>query len=399
MTATFDRLDRLAPGFAELTVTGAFGGVVARPGLGLRDRELVTIAALCALGRDRQLGVHLDYALALGARREELTEVLVQMAVYAWWPAAVSGLDVLSGVLAGRRDGCYDLGDAVVTVISDGHADMPLATFAAGLDDEVSAAVELVYGPGERLFPVALNSLVIERDGMLIVVDPGAGLSDAPSSHGLVPPSEGHFLRSFAAAGFDANDVGLVLLSHGHHDHAGCLAASVAPFANARVAISETEFVHWRDHGDFGEAAVPDVVAAGCREIGREFTSAVADRVIWTHDGQLVAPGVRAIDAPGHTPGRTAFAVEGSHQTMLLGGDFAGHEEISLRYPNSHHAADYNPAQAIASRRRLLRHATETGALVHGFHFTRPGIGRIKAYGEGWRFRPVASDPSYGQPR
>jgi 4-carboxymuconolactone decarboxylase len=170
----FAGLEDLVPGFADLTIAVALGGVVGRPGLDLARREVATIAALCSLGRETQLAVHLDYALTLGVTRHELAEVLMQMAVYAGWPSAVSGLHVLREVLEDRVDARYDLGDVTVTVISDGHVDMPLATFAAGLGAEEAVAIEREHGPLGATVPVPLNCVVIEREGLLVVVDPGS---------------------------------------------------------------------------------------------------------------------------------------------------------------------------------------------------------------------------------
>jgi glyoxylase-like metal-dependent hydrolase (beta-lactamase superfamily II) len=161
-------------------------------------------------------------------------------------------------------------------------------------------------------------------------------------------------------------------------------------FPRAQVAISEVEYVHWRDHGDFGEARVPDEVARGIREVGKAFTTAISDRIVWLADGETIAPGLRAISAPGHTPGHTALHVHGTRHDLLLGGDFAGHEVLSLAYPSSHHAADYDGVQAVATRQRLLRDAE--GGLVHGFHFGTPGIGRVEAAGRGWRYQPLEAD-------
>lgn len=81
------------PDFARYVVEYPFGDVYARPGLGLREREIATVAALCALGNAApQLRVHLHAALHVGCTPAEIVEVVMQMSVYAGFPAALNGL-------------------------------------------------------------------------------------------------------------------------------------------------------------------------------------------------------------------------------------------------------------------------------------------------------------------
>ena len=96
-------LDGIAPDFSRLLVEFAFGDICARPGLDLKTREIATVAALTALGTaPAQLRVHIQAALNLGWTREELVEAIMQMAVYAGFPAALNGLAAAKEVFALR---------------------------------------------------------------------------------------------------------------------------------------------------------------------------------------------------------------------------------------------------------------------------------------------------------
>lgn len=88
-----DSLADIAPDFARYIIEFPFGDIYSRPGLDLRSREIATIAALTALGNAApQLKVHIQAGLNVGLSRDEITEVIMQMAVYAGFPAALNGL-------------------------------------------------------------------------------------------------------------------------------------------------------------------------------------------------------------------------------------------------------------------------------------------------------------------
>ena len=90
---------KLAPDFYRYVAETAYGIIWARPGLALRDRSLVTVAQLAALGKTDELKAHLAGALNLGISKEELVEVLMQTAVYAGVPAANDALKAAVSVL------------------------------------------------------------------------------------------------------------------------------------------------------------------------------------------------------------------------------------------------------------------------------------------------------------
>ncbi len=96
-----ESLRDIAPDFARYLVEFPFGDIYNRPGLDVRAREIASVAALTVLGNARpQLEVHLRAALNVGCSREELVEVIMQMAVYAGFPAALNGLFTAKQVFA-----------------------------------------------------------------------------------------------------------------------------------------------------------------------------------------------------------------------------------------------------------------------------------------------------------
>jgi 4-carboxymuconolactone decarboxylase len=88
-----ERLKDIAPDLARYIIEFPFGDVYNRPGLDLKSREIVTVAALTALGNAvSQLKVHIQGALNVGVSRQEIIEIIIQMAVYAGFPAALNAM-------------------------------------------------------------------------------------------------------------------------------------------------------------------------------------------------------------------------------------------------------------------------------------------------------------------
>lgn len=96
-----ESLDGIAPDFARYLIEFPFGDIYSRPGLDLKSREIAVVAALTALGHAApQLKVHIQAALNVGVTRTEVVETIMQMAVYAGFPAALNGLAVAKEVFA-----------------------------------------------------------------------------------------------------------------------------------------------------------------------------------------------------------------------------------------------------------------------------------------------------------
>jgi 4-carboxymuconolactone decarboxylase len=98
-----ESLKDIAPDLGKYTIEFPFGDIYSRPGLDLKSREIATVAALTALGNAApQLKVHIHGALNVGCTKEEIIEVIIQMAVYAGFPAALNGMTAAKEVFKER---------------------------------------------------------------------------------------------------------------------------------------------------------------------------------------------------------------------------------------------------------------------------------------------------------
>lgn len=100
-----ETLGDIAPDLARYTIEFPFGDIYLRPGLDLKSREIAAVAALTALGNAApQLKFHIKAALNVGCTREEIIEVIIQMCIYAGFPAALNGMSVAKEVFKERTN-------------------------------------------------------------------------------------------------------------------------------------------------------------------------------------------------------------------------------------------------------------------------------------------------------
>jgi 4-carboxymuconolactone decarboxylase len=98
-----ESLKDIAPDLGRYIIEFAFGDIYSRPGLDLKSREIANVAALTALGNaEHELKVHIHAALNVGCTREEVVEVIMQIAVYAGFPAALNGISAAKAVFTER---------------------------------------------------------------------------------------------------------------------------------------------------------------------------------------------------------------------------------------------------------------------------------------------------------
>jgi 4-carboxymuconolactone decarboxylase len=99
-----ESLKDISPDFARYIIEFPFGDIYSRTGLDLKSREIATVAALVTMGNAlSQLKVHINGALNVGCSQTEVIEVIIQMAVYAGFPAALNGLSAAKEVFDERE--------------------------------------------------------------------------------------------------------------------------------------------------------------------------------------------------------------------------------------------------------------------------------------------------------
>jgi glyoxylase-like metal-dependent hydrolase (beta-lactamase superfamily II) len=285
----------------------------------------------------------------------------------------------------------YKVGDAQVTVISDGVNTFPLAdSFVPNVKkEEVAAALEKAYMPKDKI-SIQFGPLVINSGGKLIVLDTGNGPGAFASSKGAV----GQFATNMAAAGFDPKAVDMVVISHFHGDHInGLLSAdNVLAFPNAEVLVPATEWKYFMDDGEMSKQTTERMkgVFANARRV---FDAGLKKKATPYEWGKDVAPGLLAVETVGHTPGHTSYVLSSGSGKVFIQSDVTNIPYLFAANPGWHAFFDQDADMAEKSRRKVYDMLVADKLMVQGFHYPFPGLGNVEKDGAGYRVVPAPWNP------
>lgn len=177
-------------------------------------------------------------------------------------------------------------------------------------------------------------------------------------------------------AGYSADQVDLVVITHMHGDHIGGLMEGEAEtFSNAVYATGRVEFDAWAAKGN---------------ERFETKMRPVAEKTTMMEDGASVFSGHTAMAAFGHTPGHMAHMIESESKQLLIAADFANHYVWSVAYPDWHVKFDMDKDAAAATRRRLLDMMATDRVPFVGYHMPFPGTGFVETTDGAYRYAPTS---------
>lgn len=300
---------------------------------------------------------------------------------HAWRTLAAfaTGLAMASGVLAQpvpqvqfQAPGFYrfQLGAFEITALSDGTVPQQLDQLMHAPANQIQELVHERFG--QLPMETSMNAYLVHTGEQLLLIDTGAG-------HSFGPEVGNHLLRNLAAAGYAADQVDAILLTHIHGDHSGGLtdAQDRALFPKATVYVAQQELDYWFSDTakaqaqpqhlamfDAGRAALAPYLAAG--------------RVRGFANGASLFKGVQAIASPGHTPGHTFFQLLSRGQIMEVWGDVVHAAEVQFSQPHITIDYDTDPAAAAKARLTAFAQAAQHGYWVAAPHIAFPGIGHVR---------------------
>ncbi|MEM6637546.1 MAG: MBL fold metallo-hydrolase [Pseudomonadota bacterium] len=178
------------------------------------------------------------------------------------------------------------------------------------------------------------------------------------------------------AAGYSADQVDTVVITHMHGDHiSGLIDESGPAFPGAKLITGALEDNHWSGTESEG-------YANKIRPLRDQFT--------FIDDGGSVASGVTAMGAFGHTPGHMTYMIESGGEQVLLCADLANHYVWSLGYPDWEVRFDMDKAAAAATRRRVLGMLAAERIPFIGYHMPFPALGYVAPRDDGFTYVPAS---------
>jgi glyoxylase-like metal-dependent hydrolase (beta-lactamase superfamily II) len=270
----------------------------------------------------------------------------------------------------------YQIGGAEVTALYDGiweKAHDPAFVANASVEDVKAAMVKA--GLPADFVSIPFTVVVVKNAGKTILCDSGTG--------GQVQPTAGKMMANMKAAGIDPAKIDTILISHCHPDHIFGLMekdTNKPVFPDAEIVMSDVEYKFWTD------PAVIDRLPEARKGLARRIQAVFPT---WKNIRQVqgepeVAPGIRFVNAPGHTPGHRAFHLASGTSELMISNDTAYVPALVVANPGWHGAYDQDAATAEASRRKLLDRVIADKIKICGYHFPFPGAGSIAKDGSGY---------------
>jgi glyoxylase-like metal-dependent hydrolase (beta-lactamase superfamily II) len=277
----------------------------------------------------------------------------------------------------------YQIGGAEVTALYDGiweKAHDPAFIANASVEDVKAAMVKA--GLPADFVSIPFTVVVVKNGGKTILCDSGTG--------GQVQPTAGKMMANMKAADIDPAKIDTILISHCHPDHIFGLMekdTNKPVFPNAEIIISDVEYKFWTDPAVIDR--LPEARKGLARRIQAVFPS-------WKNIRQVqgepeVAPGIRFVNAPGHTPGHRAFHLASGTGELMISNDTAYVPALVVANPGWHGQYDQDAATAETSRRKLLDRVIADKVMICGYHFPFPGAGRIAKDGSGYALTVMKS--------
>ena len=274
----------------------------------------------------------------------------------------------------------FTLGEARITVLSDGFFTTPADGLGVNTDDaQRRAFLEKHFLSSEENYSHT-NHLYVELGEARVLVDVGSG-------HRFLDTA-GRLMTTMEAAGIDPDAITHVVITHAHPDHIWGIRDDFDEpiLPNAEFIIGGAEHAYWMQ-----DDLVNQVPAEMQQFVLGAVNSLTAEGLDWTlaaHD-QQIAPGIRVIDTPGHTPGHMSVVVESGGKQLIALGDSMTHAYMNFAHPDWYNSFDMDGETTVATRRHLLDMAATDRMAVLGYHFPFPGVGHILHEGDSYRFIPA----------
>ena len=270
-----------------------------------------------------------------------------------------------------QAPGYYRLmvGDFEITALSDGTVKLPVKDLLQNTTPaKVNTALKRAFLP-EKV-ETSVNAYLINTGSKLVLIDTGAA--------GLFGPTLGNMLVNLKAAGYQADQVDEIYITHMHPDHVGGLmTGSAMAFPNAIVRVDKADQDFWLSEAKMNAAAKDDKGF---------FQGAMASVNPYAAAGKLksfnanteLVPGIKSQASHGHTPGHSVYVVESKGEKLMLWGDLIHVAALQFDHPEVTMKFDIENKAAAKERVKAFTDAAKNGYLVGASHIAFPGLGYLR---------------------
>ena len=270
------------------------------------------------------------------------------------------------------------VGKFEVTSMLDGFIEIPRAALMASPELVKSLLSAGAWPDGPMRLPV--NTFLVNTGEKLILLDAGGAK--------MLGPTAGRLPQCLAAAGVDPSQIDEVYITHMHGDH---LHGTVTPegarmFPNAVLRIAKQDMDFWANPEV--EAKVPEN-QKGRFVPAKRAVAAYGDRIKPFGLGEELTPGIKAVDAAGHTPGHSCFLIQSESERLLAVGDTLHVAPVQFPRPEITVAFDWDPSKARAVRLAIFDQAVKESIPIAAVHLPFPGIGVLRKKGTEFFFDPA----------
>jgi glyoxylase-like metal-dependent hydrolase (beta-lactamase superfamily II) len=227
----------------------------------------------------------------------------------------------------------------------------------------------------------SVNGYLINTGTKLVLIDTGAA--------GLFGPTLGKLLGNLKASGYQPEQVDEIYITHLHHDHVGgLLSGGQAAFPHATVRVDRHEADYWLSQANMDKAPI---------DIQEFFHKAMISVRPYVERGRFVpfdgdtelVPGIRSVSSHGHTPGHSTYLIESKGQRLMLWGDLMHVAAVQFDEPSVTIVYDTDSQSAAVQRKAAYADAAKQGYIVGAAHISFPGLGHLRANGQGYTWVPV----------
>lgn len=269
------------------------------------------------------------------------------------------------------------LGDAEITVLSDGHMAFPAGFMFPDIPEKERSDFLSGHGLSTEQIQPPCNLTLYKTGDRTILFDVGGGSQFLPTT-GKLPDS-------LDEIDLTPDDITDVIFTHAHPDHLWGLLDDFDDlmFPDANYYISKPEWEFWLDPNTVDNVREDQQgLAVGTKRR----LEALEDQIVLFNPETEVLSGIFAHDTSGHTPGHCSFELKSGSEQLLVLGDALTHPFITFEHPEWAFGQDIDADRAIATRKRLLELVAGDQMNLIGYHLPYPGFGRAERYKTAYRY-------------